>query len=247
MARDLDSLVQLQDTLNRAEAARKLLEGVPDSMQELHDEHQERFGAIQALRDQKTEAELERRAAESAAEDAQARFEKYQAQVSQITTQREYGSLLKEIDEARAEMTSQEEIALKAIEAGDSARTQEETLQADFAELDARYQEALKKWEAEKPAVAEELKRLEAEIEELKASIPANVMLHFRRLFERLDGQALAPIAMVEKGAKAISVWHCSNCNYRVRPQVVMDIRNNGSLNQCESCQRFLFWSDEGS
>lgn len=144
-------------------------------------------------------------------------------------------------------MTTQEGIALKAIESGDEAKTQAETLEREFEELDAKYKAALKEWDAQKPAVADELQRLEAEIEELKTAIPSNVMLHFRRLFEHLDGEALASISMVEKGARAIAVWHCSNCNYRVRPQVVVEIKARGSLNQCESCQRFLFWSDEAS
>ena len=60
-------------------------------------------------------------------------------------------------------------------------------------------------------------------------------------------GEALASISKVEKTARAPSVWHCSNCNYRVRPQVVVDIRNNGNLHQCESCQKFLFWQEDES
>ena len=211
MARDLDSLVRLQEALNQAKTAKRQLEGVPDSMQELHEKHQERLSAIQTFRDQEKESELERRTAESATEDAQARFDRYQGQVSQITTQREYGSLLKEIDEAKAEMTAQEEVALKAIETGDEAKTQAEALESEFTELDSEYKKELKGWEKEKPAVADELQSLETEIEELKAAIPSNVMLHFRRLFERLDGQALSSISKVEKGAKAIAVWHCAN------------------------------------
>jgi predicted nucleic acid-binding Zn-ribbon protein len=35
-------------------------------------------------------------------------------------------------------------------------------------------------------------------------------------------------------------VWHCSVCNYRVRPQMIVEIKTNGALVQCERCHRFL-------
>ena len=39
--------------------------------------------------------------------------------------------------------------------------------------------------------------------------------------------------------------WHCSACNYRVRPQVVVEIRNSDNLVQCDSCKRILFLVEE--
>ncbi len=35
--------------------------------------------------------------------------------------------------------------------------------------------------------------------------------------------------------------WSCGACNYRVRPQVVVEIRTQGSLIECDSCKRILF------
>ena len=245
MARDLDSLVRLQTVLTEARSAKEQLDGVPDSMRELHEEHLEISSIMQALEAQMQEAELSRRASEAAAQDVQIRLARFQEHVNRVSTQREYGSLLSEIDAATAELSGHEEEALAAIERFDEATAELETHKDGFEELDGRYQEALKEWEQLKPSVAKEFAELEVELGDLKKAIPANLLLRFERLYDRLGGRALARISKIEKSAKAPSVWHCADCNYRVRPQVVVDIRNHGNLHQCDSCQRFLFWLDE--
>ena len=247
MARDLDSLVRLQSALTEARIAREQLDGVPESMRELHDEHQERAEAIETLGAQIQEAELGRRASEAAADDVQVRLARFQEHVNRVSTQREYGLLLSEIDAAKAELSLHEEEALAAIERSEESTSELESQKDSFEELDARYQEALQEWELRKPSVAQELEELEAELRRLHETIPPNVLSRFERLFERLEGEALASISKVDKTARVPSVWHCANCNYRVRPQVVVDIRNNGNLHQCESCQRFLFWQEDES
>ena len=245
MARDLDSLVRLQSALTEARSAKEQLESVPDSMRELHEEHQAHSHIVQTLESQILEAELSRRGSEAGAQDAQVKLARFQEHVNRVSTQREYGSLLSEIDAAKAELSVHEEEALASIEKIDEATAELDENKVGYDELDGRYQEALQEWELRKPSVAKELEELEAEVQDLRKGIPQNLLLHFERLFDRLNGQALAEISKVEKVAKRPSVWHCANCNYRVRPQVVVDIRNNGNLHQCESCQRFLFWQEE--
>lgn len=239
MARELDDLVRLHEALKEASIARKQLDGVPESMRELHEEHQSRAGTIQSLEEEIEEAEQERRVAELAALDAQILLKRYQDQVSRVSTQREYGSLLTEIDAAKADFGEHEEAALNALERIDETTGLLDADKTDFADLDSRYQEALAEWEKEKPSVARRLKEIESEMETLRGGIPAATLMRLERLYERLNGAALAPISKVEMSTKAPAVWHCASCNYRVRPQVVVDICN-GNLNQCESCQRFL-------
>ena len=244
MARELDALVRFHEALTEARTARELLDSVPESMRELHEEHQARSGTVQSLEQQIDEADKERKEAELAAQDAQVQLKRYQEQVSRVSTQREYGSLLSEIDAAKAEFTEHEEIALAALERIDEASEAIEADQENFSDLDSRYQEALEEWEKEKPSVALRLKEVESEMDGLRDAIPAPTLMRFERIYERLGGAALAPISKVELSSKAPAVWHCSSCNYRVRPQVVVDI-TNGNLNQCESCQRFLFSQED--
>ncbi|MEE2778339.1 MAG: C4-type zinc ribbon domain-containing protein [Acidobacteriota bacterium] len=244
MATDLDSLVKLQEALQEAETASRELAGVPDSMREIHEQHSEHLEKIQALETRIQEGELERRTSEAAATDAHEKMTHFHSQINRVTTQREYGSLLKEIDAAKEDMSSHEEAALATIEATDTAQTELDQQRSEFEELDSSYNEMLVGWEKQKPTVAARLKEVEADIEQLTEVLPAGLVGQFKRLYERHTGHAFAPVAKVEPQPRSGSVWHCSVCNYRVRPQVIVEIKNNGSLIPCESCHRFLHIKD---
>lgn len=245
MARELDSLVQLENALHEAEAARRQLEGVPDSMREIHEEHQRHLERIEELEEQIQSDELLRRSAEAAANDAQGRVDRYQEQINRVTTQREYGSLLKEIDAAKAVAEGHEEEALSALERSEAAQQELERERREFEELDRRYQEHLARWEQEKPSVAARLREVEKDIERFREAIPAHLLRQFELLYDRHEGHALAAVSKAQPSPRAPAVWHCSVCNYRVRPQVIVEIKNNGSLVQCESCHRFLNLEEE--
>ena len=84
-----------------------------------------------------------------------------------------------------------------------------------------------------------------AELLTLKAELPRSVVAHFLRIVERVPGGAMAAIRRAERpGGQAL--WHCSACNYQIRPQVALEIRTKGSILQCDSCRRFLFSEGEG-
>ena len=117
---------------------------------------------------------------------------------------------------------------------------------AVVSDLDQRYKAELEKWESEKPAVADVIKQLKASAEELRESIPRGVLVLFDRLYDRSGGAAMARVRRIKasKGS-ANAMWHCEACSYNVRPQVMVEIRDRGSLNQCDSCKRILYWEDE--
>lgn len=239
----LDSIVALQQTLNELSTAEHRLHGIPDWMRELHDEHQSRKLVIDEMAETAAEATRKRREAEAVLADAQEKLKRYQSQISQVSTQREYGALLKEIDTVKAEIAGAEQIALDSLEAGEEAAGEMARLEDAFRELDARYKTELARWEEEKPAVVATVSSLEARAATLRAEIPRNIQTLFDRLLQRSGEQALARVARAETPRKAGNVfWHCTACHYQVRPQVVVDIRNLGKLVQCDSCKRILFF-----
>ena len=127
MPRELDSLVQLQLALKEADTARRQLSGIPDSMRDVHDRHRSAVETMQRLEEQIETDERERRVAEAAAGDANLKLSQYQEQINRVTTQREYGALLKEIDAVKAKVTAHEEEALAVLERVDSARRELES------------------------------------------------------------------------------------------------------------------------
>ncbi len=236
----LQTVVELQQTLDELRAAEELLAGIPDWMRELHEEYSGRKAEIDALAAVVEEAEQERRQAEIAIVDIRERVKHFQAQIGQVRNQREYGALLQEIDSAKRQIQDLEEQALAAMERGDETRRQLEEERDGFQELDSRYAAELAKWEEQKPGVADNADKLRARIEVLKERLPPQTLSLFERILERYRGAALAEVRRVARVGKGPPIWHCSACNYRVRLQAVVGIQTEGRLELCDSCKRIL-------
>ena len=240
----LDSIVQLHFIQRDLEAARRQLDDVPDWMSELHAEHSARRAEIEAEEAKVEDAARTRRQAEAELADAQELLKKYQGQIGQVTTQREYGALLKEIDSVKQVISDSEEQAMAAIEANEEASQKAETLREEFSDLDQRYSTELEKWEAEKPEVREKARQLEARADLLRKEIPRGPLALYERVYSRNDGDAVAEVLAID--ARKSRIWHCAGCSYNVRPQVLVEVKG-GVIKHCESCKRILFWREDES
>jgi hypothetical protein len=240
MPRELDSLVQLQLALNEADTARRQLAGIPDSLLPIHEQHHHLLEVIQRLEGEIEADEKLRRSAELEATAAAAKLETYQVQINRVTTQREYGALLKEIDTIKAKVSVHEDEALALLERQEKARAELATARAEFATVDSRYQELLGLWQQERPAVEARLRDVVADIDRLRALIPGHPLRQFELLYQRLGGDALSTVTRMQGVGRSQAAWHCSVCNYRVRPQIIVEIKTTGALVQCERCHRFL-------
>jgi len=245
MSGHLESIVDLHHNLSELEAARERLYGVPDWMRELHDQHVTATTQIVELEEAIANAGSERRSAEAQVEEAREKLKRYQKQINEVSTQREYGALLQEIDTVKQQVGEGEELAFAAMERADALAKELESTRAEFRGLDERYAEEQKRWEAEKPAVATEVEALERRVGELRGALPANVLRQFDRIAERLPPPPLALVLRVQRPGRGPTEWHCGVCNYRVRPQVLVQIRAQGHMVQCESCKRILYLVDD--
>lgn len=244
MSGHLETVVALHETVLELNLALERLHGIPDWMRELHDEHTRRKEQIAETEEALERCGQERRAAEGQVEEAREKLKRYQKQINEVSNQREYGALLQEIDTVKQQINEGEELALAAMERADQLKEELAQAREDFQELDQRYAAEQEKWEAEKPGVAQEVAELERKQEDLRQRLPRNVTGLFDRIQERLEGAPLAPVRRVERPGRGPNEWHCTVCNYRVRPQVVVQLRNQGSLVQCESCKRILYLED---
>lgn len=237
MTRDLDTVVELQEALDELAEAEQRLHGVPDWMRELHEEHSAAKQEIEELEQVVEDARHERRTADAAIADAQEKLKHFQEQIGQVSTQREYGALLKEIDTVKDQISEIEDRGLAAIEQREIAEGEISSKRDSFQELDGRYGVELSKWEEEKPEVARRVETLEGRISVLRERLSPGILSQFERTLARHENKALAAVRRAER----TQMWHCERCNYRVRPQVVVEIHNKGSIVYCESCKRILF------
>lgn len=247
MNQNLQNILELQSALTRLHEAEQKLHGIPDWMRELHEEHTARKAEIQVLEETAAEAARQRRTAEAAVQDAQEKLKKYQQQINKVSTQREYGALLQEIDTVKGQISGNEETALSALDQHEKAEKELEALRESFREIEERYAAEMTRWEAEKPEIARQVEALKGQVAELKGRLPRGIVAQFERILDRYPTGATAPVRPIERPGQKQREWHCSACNYRVRPQVVVEIRNGEGLVQCDSCKRILYIEEEGA
>ncbi len=241
MENQLRTIVELQTGLDDLKSAQERLHGIPDWMKDLHEEHAGRKAEIDELAAEIEAAAAERRAAEAEMQVCQEKLRTYQEQIGLVRNQREYGALLHEIDTTKTQVKSLEDQAFAAMERQDVTRKSLEEKREAFRDLDERYGKELEKWNAEKPDVEKQIEVLEGRIETLRERLPRGLATQFDRIFERHNGRALAQVHEMERRGRAPQMWHCGVCNFRVRPQAVVEIVNHGRVVLCDSCKRILY------
>jgi uncharacterized protein len=246
MNQNLQNILELQASLTRLGEAERRLHSIPDWMRELHEEHEARRAEIQALEESAEEAARQRRTAESAVQDAQEKLKKYQQQINRVSTQREYGALLTEIDTVKGQISLHEEQAFSSLERHEQAQKELATLRESFREVEERYAAEMARWESEKPEISRQADDLRARIADVKQRLPRGLVSQFERILERYPAGAVAPVRPIERPGRGQREWHCAACNYRVRPQSVVEIRNGSTLVQCDACKRILFLEEQG-
>ena len=241
----LGTVVRLQAALDALRRAERQLSGVPEWMEELHGQHSARLAEIAAVGEAAETAAHDRRRAEAAIQDASEKLKHYQQQISLVRTQREYSALLQEIDTVKGSIKGLEEQALAGMDGYEQAQKKLTEERAAFADLDTRYQQALQQWQSERPGVEQQAETLRAEVAQLRGELPRPVLTNFERVYERRNGDAVAPLK--KSTAPGGPIYHCGGCNYRVRLAVVGEIRNKGSLVQCDGCRRFLYVPEDAA
>ena len=122
MSDELKIIVELQHAIDELKAAEDLLAGIPDWMQELHEEHSRQKAEMDGLQAALEEAEQAKRVADREISDLQAKVKHFQEQIGMVRNQREYGALLQEIDTAKEQISGAEERELAAMEQADEAQ-----------------------------------------------------------------------------------------------------------------------------
>lgn len=237
----LQAVVSLQKARTELAEAEERLHGIPDWMKELHEEHSQKKGEIDAVAAKRDEAGRTRREAEASLADAQEKSKHFQSQISQVSTQREYTAILKEIDTVKEQISGLEKQVLESIETLETAEKELRELEEGFRELDERYQGELVKWEAEKPAVAKRVKALSRQVEKHRGKLSRSLSVLFDRIYNRHGGQAVTRVVRMAVLRSNNAIWHCEACSYNVRPQVIIEIKNDGSIIQCDQCKRILY------
>jgi predicted nucleic acid-binding Zn-ribbon protein len=229
----LKTLIALQSLDTRiagleAEAAR-----IPRDLEILRTRTAEAKKIVDIAKTALDAARKETRAKEKDLEDNQVKRQKFEGQLYQVKTNKEYSAVLAEIEEVKQQKSQIEEEILTLME-------RQERLVGEVKDTEARYKSTETAGAAEETALRAKLAAVETELTgvrgdrgSLAREVPANVLTDYDRLLRARGGLALVPVTKPNL---------CGACRMTVTPQRLQELRAQNTLLHCESCGRYIYW-----
>jgi len=162
---------------------------------------------------------------------------KLQTQLYSLKTNKEYQTMLTQIQDSKADASVIEDKILQLFDTADKASKDIDKEKGRLKEEEKVF--AAKKQEVEKriKEIDERLLTLGAQRKQIAPSIDAKILTQYERILANRDGLAIV-------GVKDNS---CLGCNMHVPPQVINLIRMYEHIITCEMCNRILYIPDESS
>lgn len=232
MKSELQKLIALQELDIKIRQVEREIANLPNKKAEIENQ----FNAIAAdYLEKKNRYETtlqERRQAELELKELEDKLEKYKQDLMRVKNEREYVSVLREIDVTKKAISAVETQILEKIEQLEQLEKELETLKPEVEvqrrEFDAKIEECVSQIEKLKA----DLSTWQQQRQELVATVGRDILNRYNRLSQLRDGLALAE---VRDGS-------CTACFMTIRPQAYADVRKGDTLITCDNCGRILYY-----
>lgn len=231
----LTSLTGLQTVDTEIYVLRKEKEAKPQELkvlEALFEEKKQGLANIEKsvldLQKQKKEKELELATKEESAK-------KLQGQLYSLKTNKEYQTMLQQIEDAKADASVIEDKILEVMERIDQAKVETEKEKEKLKTEEKTFQEQEKVVEVRIKEIDERLSQLESQRKQIIPGIDPKILVQYERILANRDGLAITT-------AKDNS---CQGCNMYVPPQVINLIKMYEEIVTCEVCNRILYIAEE--
>ena len=234
MSEELQRLIRLQQLDDRIVELQQRVLAVPDEIESQGKSLQESRDAVERLREQADGKARAQRRLEGEVELLQQQLSRYQEQLMDVKTNREYRAMRHEIAGVRARISSKEDEILEIMLALDEL--DEQTREAGRVAEERASEVSSRQQELETFAASSEtnMAGFEQERNRLTRDLPEPLLEQYRRIASANNGQALAQV----------SGQSCQACNLRLRPQLFTEVKTGLKIFTCETCNRILYYQD---
>ena len=237
METDFENLIKLQELDIELKNTSILLEDIPHQLSGIDKKIEERLQIIQDAKNKLSQNQKKRRDLETEVQDYKEKTTKYKRQLNEVKTNKEYSSLLKEIDETNRKIDALEEQIIEEMLMADEI---EKEIKSSSEKTIVAQQELMDKKQAifqEKLKAEEKLNQLEKNREELLPEILPEQLKLYTQISTKKNGIVLSEIREE----------FCSMCHMRVRPQMVNELIAGSKIILCENCGRILYYPKKKS
>jgi hypothetical protein len=228
---EFEKLINLQKLDKEIADVSLFLENIPSKIEKINKKIETSSQIVTLAKEKMTQNQKKRRDLEAAVKDIKEQISKYNRQLNEVKTNREYSILLKEIEEAKQKDNDMEEEIISKMLSADE-------IEDEIKTASQKYSETEKKFSKEKDVLQQEKKKFEAkrdkldqQKEKLVPKIPSDQVSLYLKIYKRNSGIALSPV----------KEEFCSLCHLRIRPQVINELKGKEKIILCENCGRILY------
>ena len=232
MDAQLRTLIDLQAIDARIGALESDLARLPREIDAVHAAVNDARATVESAKARLDAARKSQRAKEKDLEDNSMKRQKFEGQLYQVKTNKEYSAVLSEIEDVKQEKARIEEEILGFME-------QQERAALDVKDAEGRFKAREAEGRTEEAALAQKLSRVEADL--------AVVRSERGQLARELTPIVLADYDKIlrHRGVAVVEVTKpnfCGGCHVTMTPQRLQELRQQNTLIHCESCGRYLYW-----
>ncbi len=234
MRKTLETLIQLQEIDGLLRALEEAKGDLPQKINSLSEEIEQLQASLNSklVAIEKSQAQRREIAVEIAA--LKEKHKKYQAQLYQVKTNKEYDAITIELDTTAQTIENYEFKVLELEEAEAGLRTEVEQLKPQLEQMQATLKEYQQQLQITMAQNAEKEAQLLQSREQMTSRLTRPVLSMYERIRQGRNGTA---VAFLRDGA-------CSQCSSRIPPQRGLEIRMMNNIFVCEICGRILVWDE---
>jgi uncharacterized protein len=227
-------LVELQKMESAAGTITARKTALPVQMEALETEFSAFSADVETEREQLESLRKRRREKDSQLQAGQETLKKTRERLFEVKTNKEYQSILKEIETFEAKNSRMEDEIISLLDELDALETVVKTREAELNAGRSRYEEQKTKMAEELSSIAAELTVCVRKSDALKKKIPAHIL----RKYEQIKGAG--------RGVAVVPVWKeiCDGCHMSIPPQLYNELQKSTLLITCPNCNRIMYWEN---
>jgi len=233
----LSSLVKLQTVDSEIYSLRLEKSAKPEEIKVMEAAFEAKKAHLADLDKQALDLQKQRKDKELELGSKEEAIKKLQGQLYGLKTNKEYQTMLQQIQGAKADSSVIEDKVLELFDKADEVKNEVEKEKLKLKDEEKVFLTGKKKIEDRVKEIDDRLAQLEAQRKQALQDIDPKILSQYERILANRDGLAIVTV----KGNS------CGGCNMFVPPQVINLIKMYEHIITCEMCNRMLYIDEPSS
>ena len=227
----LEILKRAQEIDREIHQVRQEITSIPETIRQLIEAFEAEKSRLAHLETELKEIQLRQKQKEGELSEKEVLIRKYDSQLTQVKTNKEYSALQQEIASLKADGSMLEDQILGILDEVDRVLREVREERQRLTSIEKESEEKKKELNDRAEGLKTTLTNLNEKRLEIIAQVSPEARALYDKIIEKKGGLALVP---VEGEA-------CGACRMEIRPQLLNEIKLKEALVVCENCSRILY------